>query len=249
MPVTKGHGNADWLRDETILALDLLYRHGRPLDRRHPEVLALSELLRGAELVPASMRRESFRNPDGVALKLQNLQSALDPERRLSSSRTDRKVVEEFPRTSAAELRRVAVILRSEIGRAARSAYQPSDDLEEFPEGRLLTRMHTVRERDPIVRKKLLAKREGAALVCEACGLSEPHLDRALEESLFEAHHLIPLADGATRATRLADMALLCACCHRLIHKLIITQRRWVEPEEVGRLLRATKATPSPPGA
>jgi len=185
------------------------------------------------------MRRESFRNPDGVALKLQNLQSALDPERGLSSSRTDRKVVEEFPPASAAELGRLAAIVRSEIGRGAIGASHPVDDIEEFPEGRLLTRMHTLRERDPAIRRKLLAKRESGTLTCEACGLSQPHLHRALQESIFEAHHLIPLAEGAARATRLTDMALLCACCHRLIHKLIISHRRWVGPDEVGRMLNS----------
>jgi 5-methylcytosine-specific restriction enzyme A len=41
MPVTKGHGNLDWTRDETILALDLLYRFGKPLDRRHDAVAEL----------------------------------------------------------------------------------------------------------------------------------------------------------------------------------------------------------------
>ena len=96
MPVTKGAGNPDWTLDETLLALDLLYRHGAPLSKTHSDVGALSTILRAAHLFPIENRKENFRNGDGVALKMQNLQSALNPERRLSSSKTDRAAVAEF---------------------------------------------------------------------------------------------------------------------------------------------------------
>ena len=73
MPVTQGAGNPDWNRDETLLALDLLYRHDTPIHKGHDDVAELSTLLRAARIHPLEGRRPSFRNADGVALKLQNL--------------------------------------------------------------------------------------------------------------------------------------------------------------------------------
>jgi 5-methylcytosine-specific restriction protein A len=35
----------------------------------------------------------------------------------------------------------------------------------------------------------------------------------------MEAHHTLPLAVGAVRVTRAEDLALLCANCHRMIHR------------------------------
>jgi len=37
---------------------------------------------------------------------------------------------------------------------------------------------------------------------------------------LIEAHHRIPLSQGA-RDTKPEDFAMLCPCCHRAVHKLI----------------------------
>lgn len=76
MPATEGSGNPVRTEDETILALDLLYRFGRPVGKEHLEVLNLSRLLRAATIYPLHGRKENFRNSDG-ALKLQNPFSAV----------------------------------------------------------------------------------------------------------------------------------------------------------------------------
>ncbi|PYE52984.1 hypothetical protein DES52_111157 [Deinococcus yavapaiensis KR-236] len=47
-----------------MLALELYVRHGRRLlDARHPDVVALSELLRALPVHPLEERDVSFRNP------------------------------------------------------------------------------------------------------------------------------------------------------------------------------------------
>ncbi len=235
MPVTKGQGNPTWTREETILALDLLYRRGA-LDRHHPDVIELSEFLRGASFVAATDRRPNFRNPDGVALKLQNLLSAAQPGRGLQASVTDKQVVADFPETRRDELAAIVAALRGAKLMGA-EASPPMDDDVEFVEGRLLTRLHFSRERSPKVRKALLAAHNDGPLTCEICAHSRPSLSRPFQECLFEAHHRLPLSAGATRRTRTSDVALLCACCHRLIHRLIARERRWVQPGEVGTLL------------
>ncbi|MGF0521843.1 HNH endonuclease [Agrobacterium pusense] len=240
MPVTKGQGNPDWTRDETILALDLLYRHGRPIDKNHQDVRDLSAFLTEVIIHPLETRNGSFRNSDGVALKLQNLLSAVEPGRGLSFSATDEDVVKDFPRDRAADLAIVAEALkRTLLSNAAPIPPAPPGD-EEFVEGAWLTGRH--RQRDARLRKKLLAKLRNQQLKCEVCGLSRPALERSLQESLFEAHHTIPLATAeGMRSTRVKDMALLCACCHRFIHKLISNNRRWVGVEEARTLIQAAE--------
>ncbi|MNW10501.1 HNH endonuclease [compost metagenome] len=62
----------------------------------------------------------------------------------------------------------------------------------------------------------------------------------ALQEAMFEAHHLVPLAETGERKTRLADLALLCACCHRLIHRAMVAKADWIGLVEARALLVST---------
>lgn len=237
MPITKGHGNPTWTRDETILALDLLYLHGKPVDRRHQEVRQLSELLRRVAIHPAQSRTEKFRNPDGVALKLQNLFSAVEPGRGLTYSKTDLEIVTAFPKARKSELAEIARLLRLSL--LTHEPYQaPVDEEEVFIEGQWFTARH--RYRDIRLRKRLL--QSSPQLRCEICDFSPPNFERSIQESFFEAHHRIPIsAAEGTVGTKVSDMALLCASCHRFIHRLIATEKRWVTPLEARRYLIGEK--------
>lgn len=81
---------------------------------------------------------------------------------------------------------------------------------------------HLRRERDPAL---VQAKREAAELAygclkCEACGFVTKATFPGLGGEVCEIHHRLPLAT-ATEAveTRLEDLAVLCANCHRAIHR------------------------------
>src|SRR5579863_1878293 len=67
-----------WSRDELILALDLYFRVGKAR-QHHPEVVALSQVLRSAR--GGDLADHSLRSPDSVHLKLQNF-LRLDPSYR-----------------------------------------------------------------------------------------------------------------------------------------------------------------------
>lgn len=235
MPITKGAGNPDWNRDETLLALDLLYRHGAPVHKDHSDVAELSELLRAAPIHSIEGRRPSFRNPDGVALKLQNLLSAIDPSRGLSSSKLDRELVAEYPRSQVAEVAFLAGIIRQAIARGEPAEVVPDDEM--FAEGQLITSQH--RRRDGRLRKKLLETTKDDQLVCAICEFTAPPLARQLRESFFETHHIRPLSEikGITE-TKLTDLSLLCASCHRFIHRLIAVNKRWVSISEARDCIR-----------
>lgn len=238
MPITKGAGNPDWTWDETLLALDLLYRHGaRAIDRHHSDVRNLSDALRAAEIYPKYGRKDNFRNPDGVALKLQNLLSAIDPTRGLSASKRDKEVVEEFPLSRKLELADLAFEILRELSIEPKPDEVPED--ETFIEGQVITASH--RRRDARLRRRLLDKCGDGDLECEICKFTPPSLPRVLRESFFEAHHIIPLAEVAGRtSTKVRDMVLMCAGCHRFVHKLISEKKRWVSVQEAQSVLRMT---------
>lgn len=89
-------------------------------------------------------------------------------------------------------------------------------------EGGLKLRSHYFRERSPYLAAKKKAEfiSEHGQLYCEACGLSAGESYPADYGTPFiEVHHRTPLAELKTETrTTLADLAVLCANCHRTVH-------------------------------
>ena len=55
-------------------------------------------------------------------------------------------------------------------------------------------------------------------LKCECCGISH---DDNVRAAVFEVHHKVPYAANfETRCLDISDLAVLCANCHRMIHKM-----------------------------
>jgi 5-methylcytosine-specific restriction protein A len=106
---------------------------------------------------------------------------------------------------------------------AAAGVPQPADnenDITEASEGRLLTKLHWRRERNrELVRKKREAVlRETGRLACEACGFDFNATYGAHGTGFIEVHHVSPLHTLKPGSrTRLQDLAVLCANCHRMI--------------------------------
>lgn len=97
----------------------------------------------------------------------------------------------------------------------------PSIDVDihslEESEGRQRLVLHLQRERNrSIVRRK---KRSSPSLDCEVCGFSFGEAYGARHGTYCEVHHLVPLSEvkNSTK-TRLAELAVLCANCHRVVH-------------------------------
>ncbi|WP_186081792.1 HNH endonuclease [Burkholderia gladioli] len=232
MARTHGHGNPNWTRDETILALDLYFDlNGKIPSGSDERVRTLSEVLRRFPYHAEASRKESFRNPDGVVFKLQNLRQIATGKGLGNVSETDRAVWSEFGASSA------AVKSLANLIRAGLAASEPAGPLmldTEFTEGRLVTELHSRRERDPKLRARLLSLRRcRGELFCEMCGAPPFCTNTALKEAHFEAHHIVPLSSSTgIRTTRLSDLALLCANCHRLLHRAIAVEKRWLTVAE-----------------
>lgn len=213
--------NPPWERDELILALDLYLRQGL-LDDTDPRVTELSDTLNRLPLHPLRPDATRFRNRNSVALKLANFAS-LDPgypgKGMPRGGRRDREVWEALAHRPD-EVERLAAAIRAEAygGRTL-----PAEEgEEEVLEGRLLFRRHRARERDRrlVERKKRLALAAHGRLACEVCSFDFGAVYGPWGEDFIECHHVVPLgrSPGEVR-TRLSDLALVCANCHRILHR------------------------------
>ena len=88
-------------------------------------------------------------------------------------------------------------------------------------EGRTLIRVHAYKERDRslVKRAKRHYKAKWGSLKCEACELEPDELYGDRGDSCIEAHHKTPIAQLLPDSvTTVADLAMLCASCHRVVH-------------------------------
>lgn len=98
----------------------------------------------------------------------------------------------------------------------------PVAGLEEVAEGRTLIRIHKLKERKPqIIRRKKRAVLDATGrLLCESCNFDFAAVYGKIGEGFAECHHRAPLAElDGTTPTRLADLAIICANCHRMLHR------------------------------
>jgi 5-methylcytosine-specific restriction protein A len=125
------------------------------------------------------------------------------------------------------------------IAEAAKELMIPGDNLEadgeDAEEGRVLTRQHRFRERNRVIveRRKAKALREQGSLHCEACSFDFGARYGERGSGFIECHHTRPVSTlKPGEKTRLEDLALLCANCHRMIH----IRRPWMTVTELRQL-------------
>ena len=106
-------------------------------------------------------------------------------------------------------------------------------------EGRELLRLHRTRERSqPLValKKREVLLAEGR-LECETCGFDFAAAYGPRGEGFAECHHTLPISQSAPdRRTRTSELALVCANCHRMLHR-----RPWVSVQELHLLVRSRR--------
>ena len=233
-----GPRDPNWTFEETILALELiqLCRPGVP-QKGDPRISELSATLGALPIHPLDKKTEKFRNPAGVYMKINNLLSVeTKPGRKgLKVSAMDRSVWDRFS-TKPEEVAALAELIRSDEDLPAQPVDAPDND-EQFPEGGLVMRKHKRRERNRRYRPKVLARvrREHGSIICEACLEQSPIPE--FEDAPFEVHHLAPLSELGRTTTRMKDLVLLCATCHRLIHALGRSGPSWPSLSELrGRM-------------
>lgn len=223
--------NPKWERDEVILALNLYFDENRgTIESNNSKIIELSELLNMLPIHSNRPDEEKFRNPNGVTLKLGNF-LALDPnysgKGMESYSKLDEAVFNEYFE-NLIELRDVAEGIKKvtlSLDYSTNVSSIESDDIEEnVREGKVLYKMHKVRERDRkiITKKKAKLFSEKGKLECECCGFDFEKTYGEIGKGFMECHHIIPLNKfNDSKETKLEDLALVCSNCHRMLHNRI----------------------------
>jgi 5-methylcytosine-specific restriction protein A len=234
--------NPTWADDELILALDLYFRlnPARTSDS-NPAIIELSNILNSLPVHAEALRGEKFRNPSGVYMKLCNF-LRFDPGytgKGLVAGGKREKLIWDTYYSDREQLARVAAAIREAGQRQLRTVLGQvlEDDDEAFIEGRVLTREHKFRERNRMLvnRKKQQALKAMGRLECEVCAFDFFAIYGEIGRNFAECHHTLPISDLAeARETRLSDLAIVCANCHRMLHRA----RPWKTIQELKKLVR-----------
>ncbi len=243
MAITKGQGNPDWTKDETILALNLYFEfNGIIPGPNNEKIIVLSKMLNQLPIHPVELRKVNFRNPDGVAFKLQNIRSVATGKGLDNTSKMDKLVWQDFGNNP----NEVKILVEEIINSI--SSFSEHDQLineveeeETFLEGTIITAVHKRRERSPTLRKKIIQRRKSEKKVyCDICG-QKPILTAYIDDyTIFECHHILPLSESGIIETKIKDIAFICANCHRALHSMIIKEKKWIKPDEMTKLVNFT---------
>jgi len=113
--------------------------------------------------------------------------------------------------------------LQAENSEPSFSSSLPDIDLSfSVSEGgrRLVSHLQRERNRALVEAKKAATLNAKDNLSCEACGFDFSTTYGHLGEGFCEVHHLTPLSEsGEAVTTTLADLAIVCSNCHRIIHR------------------------------
>lgn len=241
--------NADWVTDELIIALDFYLKHRGALpNKTSDEIRVLSTTLQrlGKTLFRVDQRSSTFRNANGVYMKLMNFRR-LDPVYTANGktgltqgAKAEETIWQEFA-NDPLRCAQTADAIRASIDDPETSSSAADallgEEIDEAAEGRLLTRKHVARERNRqlVQSKRIQALRQFGRLTCAVCGFDYAVRYGQRGDRYIECHHTKPvstLAEG--HKTHIDDLALVCANCHRMIHRT----KPWPSVDELKALIK-----------
>lgn len=221
--------NPTWSRDELTLALDLYVQtNGNPTGKDDEVLERLSTVLNKMHRLNGVAGNDALRNRNGVYLKVMNFRSS-DPaylqQGKVGMTRGNRleavlwkEYDGRLPNLAAdAKAIRDAVTEADEVAVAKLPLAEPY----EGEEGGVIMRLHKRYERDPkLVAEKRRAAAATGGLACEVCGFDFKATYGDLGKGSIEVHHIKPIHTLiAGTITKLSDLVLLCANCHRMAHR------------------------------
>jgi 5-methylcytosine-specific restriction protein A len=110
----------------------------------------------------------------------------------------------------------------------------------EFPEGKIAERKHKYRERNSKVTRlaKQHFKEVNGHLFCQICGFDFENEYGKIGKDFIEAHHTTPISEmKKDHKTKIEDIAILCANCHRMTHR----RRPWLRMKDMKKLWNKNK--------
>ncbi|MDD2649022.1 MAG: HNH endonuclease [Eubacteriales bacterium] len=110
----------------------------------------------------------------------------------------------------------------------------------EYIEGAKKLIKHYVRERnrDLVKKVKALFLSAHGKLYCEICDFSFTDTYGKIGEGFIEAHHIVPISTAKENAAvKLEDMCLVCANCHRMLHRKKPTDGEYLSIDELRSII------------
>lgn len=238
--------NPNWIIDELILALDVYISGGRKAPGDNAPAITELSLLLNRFWQSETNRLDTLRNTNGVRMKIMNFMR-LDPtytqNGRIGLTRGNKleEVVWNRYADNPERLSQVAKAIRAGITTESllteSSPNYAFGDEFEAEEGKILTRMHLQRERNPklVKAKKSQQLKIHGKLTCEVCGFDFYHMYGERGLGFIECHHISPLCElvGSTRTT-LAMLRLVCSNCHKMIH----IKKPWLTIEDLKSIVK-----------
>jgi len=216
--------NPTWSTDELLLAVDLYLNHPRARTTKDdPALIETSAALRALPIHLERPDAATFRNVNSVFLKLQNLK-AVDPTfpglgMRAGGGPREAALLERYVGQPLVVAELAAAIKRQGLElRKVGGHVDAEEDGDGVSEGAILIAVHRRRERRSSGAKKAAVLAATGRLECEGCGFDFVNCYGEIGRGFAECHHTKPLTDGV-RLTRLDDLAIVCANCHRMIHR------------------------------
>ena len=233
--------NPPWTRDELILALDFYLRYTPSIpDKKSSEISELSDLLNHLTGQISGEKNDKFRNNNGVYMKLMNFRR-FDPNsdgKGLERGGKQEEVVWNLFANDVEALSKAASSIRNHvISGSSEDLSALNDDFEEANEGRILTRVHTSRERNRkiVEKKKASFLKQHGETFCEACGFNFEERYGSRGAGFIECHHMKPVSElSPDEKTKLEDLVLLSSNCHRMVHR----SKPWLSIEELKRIIK-----------
>lgn len=231
--------NPKWTKDETILCMNfyIKYRNKIP-NKSSSELNELHKLIQKFNQINNTSGTDTFRNHDGIYMKLMNIMH-LDPQAPSGlprNSNMDKEVWNEYSN----DTQRLSIVAKKieEIVETENPFLRSVniDNEYEASEGQIITKQHKVYERDSklINKKKEQVLKSGGKLICEVCNFDFFRKYGERGHGFIECHHNIPVSTiPKGYKTKLGDLSLLCANCHRMIHK----QKPWLSIQELRNLV------------
>lgn len=230
--------NSKWSKEELILALDFYFKNN-PLhiSVSNPKLIQLCKKINTVNELCYNIglcKNTVIRTPNSVYMKLCNF-LRFDPDYEGVGLSKGGKLEEEVWRNFSSD--------KDFLSEVATSITQIADNDKtylknrqkqitinehenEVLEGALLLCVHKTRERAPQIMKMkkstVLAKK--GKLVCEICEFCFEEVYGDMGKGYIECHHIIPLSQyGESKLTKPDDLILVCANCHRMLHRYINT--------------------------
>ena len=239
----KRSNNPPWSRDELIIVLYLYqqFRGSRSTadektKQEYSKILVNLARINGIKVEKFS----NFRSPSSIGLRISNFFNLDKHQERGMSQHSEhaRKIWKEFSYNyEKLEKEAKSIILFSEN---YKKSIEKKTNEDYIREGGIRLMFHKERERNKKIvsdKKKKILKEKGL-LSCEICGFNFFEFYGAYGENFIECHHNKPLSEMTPNdKTFLSDLSLVCANCHRMIHR----KRDCLSATELIKIVRENK--------